>query len=165
AEILGAETMFLGMDERIVDDTPTRNAIINAIRWANPDVIFTHWPYDSSVDHHIIGQIVFESLLCLNWRNQLTEYTSISKLLKVLFCDQDEAYNYQPEQYEDITAQMEKKKQMLACQKSQVELEQDYMRVTVVLGAFRGLQSVYVYAEGFKAHMSFENPPDYKMLP
>lgn len=65
----------------------------------------------------------------------------------------------------DITAQMEKKKQMLACHKSQVELEQDYMRVTEVLGAFRGLQSGYVYAEGFKAHMSFENPPDYKMLP
>lgn len=165
AEILGAETMFLGMDERIVDDTPTRNAIINAIRWANPDVIFTHWPNDSSVDHHIIGQIVKESLLCLKWKNQQTEYPPISKLPKVFFWDPNGGFNFQPEQYVDITAQMEKKKQMLACHKSQVELEQDYMRVTEVLGAFRGLQSGYVYAEGFKAHMSFENPPDYKMLP
>lgn len=165
AKILGAEIRFLGFDERIVDDTPTRNAIINAIRWADPDVILTHWPDDSSVDHHIIGRIVKESLLCLKWKNQETEYPPISKLPKVFFWEPNGGFNFQAEQYVDITDQMERKRNMLACHKSQVELEQDYMRAIEVMGAYRGLQSGCAYAEGFRAHMSFENPPNYKLLP
>ena len=60
---------------------------------------------------------------------------------------------------------MDLKKEMLACHKSQIELEQDYMRVVDVLSAFRGLQAGCLYAEGFIAHNSFENPPNYKLLP
>jgi len=74
AKKMGAEIMFLGLDERIEDNNVTRNAIINAIRWANPDVILTHFPGDSSIDHAIIGTIVKQSLLCLKWKNQETYY-------------------------------------------------------------------------------------------
>lgn len=165
ANILGAEIKFLGFDERIVDNSETRDAIVNIIRWADPDVIFTHWPEDSSVDHHIIGNIVKQSLLCLKWKNQETEYPPISKLPKVFFWEPNGGFNFQPEQYVDISDVMDKKRSMLACHKSQVELEQDYMHAIEAMGMFRGLQSGYKYAEGFKAHMSFENPPDYKVLP
>ncbi len=165
ASILGAEVMFLGLDERIEDTTAVRNSIINAIRWANPDVILTHYPDDASIDHHITGKIVKEALLCLKWKNQETEYPPITKLPKVFFWEPNGGFHFQPEQYIDISSQMEKKRQMLSCHKSQVELEQDYMRVIEIMGAYRGLQSGYEYAESFKAHMSFENPPDYKMLP
>lgn len=165
AAVAGAETLFLGMDERIVDDNPTRDAIVNAIRWADPDVIFTHWPDDSSVDHHVIGTIVKQALLCLKWKNQRTEYPPISKLPKVFFWEPNGGFHYQPEQYVDITDQMERKRAMLACHKSQVELEQDYMHAIEAMGMYRGLQAGYAYAEGFKAHLSFENPPDYKLLP
>ncbi len=165
AKIAGVETKFIGLPERIVDDNPTRDAIINVIRWANPDVVFTHWPDDSSVDHHIIGNIVKQALLCLKWKNQQTEYPPIDKLPKVFFWEPNGGFNYQPEQYVDISAQMEKKRSMLACHKSQVELEQDYMHCIEAMGMYRGLQAGCAYAEGFKAHLSFENPPDYRLLP
>ena len=165
AKLMGAEIMFLGFDERILDGHEERNAIINAIRWANPDVIFTHDPTDNSIDHAVVGDIVRHSLLCLKWKNQETEYPPISKLPSVFFWETAGGINFQPQQYVDITNYMEKKSALLACHKSQVELEQDYMRLIECQGAYRGMQSGCEYAEGFRAHISFENPPNYKLLP
>jgi len=165
ADMMGAEVIFLDFDERIIDGHDERNAIINAIRWADPDVIFTHDPTDNSLDHNVVGNIVSHALLCLKWKNQKTEYPPISKLPAVFFWETAGGLNFQPQQYVDITDYMEKKRELLSCHKSQVELEQDYKRLIEVSSAYRGMQSGYRYAEGFRAHMSFENPPNYKLLP
>lgn len=83
----------------------------------------------------------------------------------MFFWDPNGGINFQPEQYVDITEVFDKKRELLACHNSQIELEQDYMKAMEILSSFRGLQARCMYAEGFKAHNSFENPPNYKLLP
>lgn len=59
AEILGAEVRFLRFDDQGLQDTPeTRRAVINTIRWANPEVIFTNPYWDASTDHAVTGKNV-----------------------------------------------------------------------------------------------------------
>ena len=61
---LEAKVKFLRFDDEELRDTPeTRNAFLNAIRWANPDVILTHSPADTSTDHAATSKLITEVLL------------------------------------------------------------------------------------------------------
>lgn len=168
AEMLGCPIMFLDFDERIEDNTNTRNAIINAIRWADPDVIFTQNPACSSVDHAITGTIVKQSLIALKWAKCKTEYPPTNKQPSVFFFETNGGFNFQPDCYIDITDEMEEKRVALRNHKSQVELGQDdvsIMDIMEISSAYRGMQSGCRYAEAFAAHRAAENVANYKLLP
>ena len=64
AKFLDAEVMFLRYEDESLFDTPeTRRSVLTAIRWADPDVIFTHHPRDWSTDHNVTAKLVTEVLL------------------------------------------------------------------------------------------------------
>lgn len=64
AAMLGAELKFLRYDVQLLTDTPeVRREILNAVRWADPDVILTNYPGDNSTHHAITGRIVGRVLL------------------------------------------------------------------------------------------------------
>ena len=70
AKIYDGQVRFLRFDDQFLLDTPeTRRAVLNAMRWANPDVILTHYPGDSSTDHEVTGKLV--SLLQLSLPGKL----------------------------------------------------------------------------------------------
>ena len=49
AALYGAEVRFMrNDDERLLDTNETRTQVLDAMRWADPDVIFTHFPEDES---------------------------------------------------------------------------------------------------------------------
>ena len=71
AALFGAEVRFLrNDDERLLDTNETRTQVLDAMRWADPDVIFTHNPADESTDHAMTSKLVREMLLSLPGKNQ-----------------------------------------------------------------------------------------------
>ncbi|MBP1993205.1 PIG-L deacetylase family protein [Paenibacillus eucommiae] len=172
AKFLDAEIRFLRFDDqRLIDSLELRRDVINAIRWANPDVIFTHYINDVSLDHAVTGKVVTEVMLSLPGKNIMADEPPISKAPSLFFFDTDVGLNFQPEIYVDISNEMESKREAFSKHKSQNEWMENFMKDTRFdafmeqLSAFRGLQAGFPYAEGFIGHRIHGYLPNYRLLP
>src|SRR4030095_16731431 len=62
AAIIGARLLCPGiMDEHVFPNEAQRRVMIDLLRQADPDVIFTHSPTDYHPDHRHLTQLVFDS--------------------------------------------------------------------------------------------------------
>jgi len=171
AKLLEAQVRFLRYDDELLLDTlEARRKIINAMRWAQPDVILTHYPDDPSTDHTTTGTIVSKLMLSLMGKLIPADEPPVTKKVSLFYFDNAAGINFQPEAYVDITDTLEMKQQMLAKHKSQVEWMgcfgkdelQDYLKT---IARFRGIQAGCEYAEGFRAFRIFGYMPNFKLLP
>jgi LmbE family N-acetylglucosaminyl deacetylase len=162
---------FLRYDDEELQDTPeTRRAVLNAMRWADPDVIFTHFPDDPSTDHGMTGKLVSEVLLSLPGKLMRADEPPIDKKPSVFYWDTAAGINFLPEVYVDISEVMELKIEALAQHKSQYAwmgvFEQDNLsNFCRTQFRFRGSQAGCKYAEGFRAHRIHAYMPNFKLLP
>ncbi|MDI4645857.1 PIG-L deacetylase family protein [Cohnella hashimotonis] len=171
AKILGADVRFLRFDDQGLQDTPeTRRAVINAIRWANPDVILTHSPEDPSTDHAVTGKIVSEVMLSIPGKLIPADEPPIAKNPS-LFCYTPAAgIGFLPEVYVDISDVFPLKKEALTKHTSQfnwmdVYQSHNLLSIMEISDKFRGLQAGYEYAEGFRAFRIHGYMPNFKLLP
>ena len=178
-EHYGAEAMFLRFDDEGLLDTPeTRRAVLNAIRWADPDLILCNPPWDPSPDHGMTGKLVTEVLLCSGGKLHPSDYPPIKKVPSVFFYCEDGAQNIKPDIYVDITGQIEEKAQMVLLHKSQFswigdvrgstddeEAKSYFSDLCLTKSRYMGIQADCDYAEGFIAHMILGYAPNYKLLP
>lgn len=171
AKFYSAETRFLRHnDEGLLDSEEVRREIINIIRWADPDVIFTNYPGDMSTDHRTTAEIVGKVMLSLPGKNVPSDEPPISKSPSLFYWDTAAGVGFHPEVYIDITEEWEEKMKALACHKSQYAWMDtfqlhgftDHCRI---LGEFRGLQHGCKYAEGFRAFRIHGYMPDFSLLP
>ena len=110
AKPLDAKVKFLRFDDEGLQDTAeTRKAFLNAIRWANPDVIFTHNPKDTSTDHAMTSKLITEVLLVVGGKLVPTEEPPITKVPSVFFWDIPAGFKFDPQIFVDITDVMEEK--------------------------------------------------------
>lgn len=172
-EYYGAQTMFLRFDDEGLLDTPeTRRAVLNAIRWANPDLILCNPPWDPSPDHGMTGKLVTEVLLSAGGNLHSSDYRPISKMPSVFFYNKDGMMDFSADIFVDITDVMDIKRKLCTMHTSQYEWiaatsgSNDYFeRVCETYSRFAGLQADCDYAEGFIAHMVLGYAPNYKLLP
>jgi len=62
AAVLGARLLWPGItDELVFPNEAQRRVMIDLVRQADPDVIFTHSPTDYHPDHRYVSQLVFDS--------------------------------------------------------------------------------------------------------
>lgn len=108
-------------------------------KW-KPDMILTHFPYDTHHDHRIISQASLEA----------GRY-----IPTILFYESASTRNFDPTHYCDITDVIDKKIKIMKCFKSQ----QDVIGISdgkavITLAEYRGYQSKlrFKYAEAFKAY-------------
>ena len=88
AEFYNAEVRFLHYDDEGLQDTPRlRRDIINSIRWADPDVIFTNYPGDMSTDHNKTAEVVGRVMLSLPGKNVPADEPPISKSPSLFYWD------------------------------------------------------------------------------
>ena len=164
AKYLDAEVMFLRFEDESLFDTPeTRRAVLTAIRWADPDVIFTHNPRDWSTDHNITAKLVTEVLLSVGGKLHNADLPPIQKQPHVFFegnkC------------FVDITQQMETKMKMLRTHRSQIGWMEtfydgnDFTEHIEAQCKMFGMWSGSTYAEGFDAHKILGYCADYRLLP
>ena len=173
AKYYDAQVRFMRFnDQRWFDTEEGRIAVLDTMRWANPDVIFTSWPGDPSVDHHITGQMVADLLLSLPGKLLPANETPIQKVPSLFFGEIGQA-EFVPEVYVDITEEFDDKVKALMCHKSQYEWMRrigslkdfDIGEMPRIVSAFRGHQISCKYAEGFRAHRIHGYMPNFKLLP
>jgi len=171
AKVYGAEVRFLRFDDEGLQDTPeVRRAVIDAIRWAAPGVIFTHLPGDPSTDHNVTGTIVARVLLSLPGKNIPASEPPLAKAPSLFFWDTAAGLHFEPEAYVDISETMDEKLRALALHKSQFAWMSNFQASSLtehsrIVAAFRGVAVGCAYAEGFRAHRVHGYMPDFKLLP
>ena len=173
SEYYGAETMFLRFDDEGLLDTPeTRRAVLNAIRWADPDLILCNPPWDPSPDHGMTGKLVTEVLLSVGGQLHDSDYPPMTKQPCVFFYSKDAQLDFPADIYVDITDYMDTKRKLCTMHTSQYEWiaatsgSDDYFeRACEIRSRYAGLLADCPYAEGFIAHIVLGYAPNYKLLP
>ena len=171
AKVIGAETLFLPFDDEILVDTPqTRKAFLDALRWAQPDIIFTHDPSDPSPDHWMSSRILTSVVLCLGSKLIPSERPPVDKSPSIFFWDNGAGVNFVPEVYVDISDFMDMKIDSISKHESQLEWMRNFMKDDLfetfrVISRFRGIQAGCKYAECFRAFRLRGRMPDFKLLP
>jgi LmbE family N-acetylglucosaminyl deacetylase len=171
AKMSKAQVRFLRYDdEGLVETSEVRRNVLNAVRWADPDVVFTHFPGDMSTDHNVIGTLVSRILLSLPGKNVQADVAPIKKAPSLFYWDTVAGIHFDPEVYVDITDVMDKKLKAVSCHKSQFDWMATFQTQTLsdfcrVINEFRGLQSGFKFAEAFRACRVHGYMPNFKLLP
>ena len=165
AKTLDAQVRFMRFEDESLFDTPeTREAVLTAIRWADPDVIFTHHPGDYSTDHNMTSKLVTEVLSGAGDDLQSAKPLPERKKPQVFFCNGTTALV-------DITEQIDTKIEMLRKHKSQAGWmatflpEDDFVEQIKAIDHMKGMWGSYRYAEGFDAYQVPGYCADYRVLP
>ena len=170
AKTYDAEVRFLrNDDERLLDTNETRTQVLDAMRWANPDVIFTHSPIDESPDHWMTSHLVRAMVLSLPGINQQASEKPCDKHVSVFTWEPSFGVNNLPEAYVDISEEFDAKYEAIQHHESQ----KAYMDVfgsklgedMRIFNAFRGLQYGCTYAECFSSYKIHGYMPNFKLLP
>lgn len=171
AKLIGAT--YHCLDERdgfIVYDRPTIQKAVDLFRRVAPGLVFTHALRDYMMDHEMSALVARAASFLHGAPNAsafpLKENTGVPYLY---YCDPMEGldpYGQQvvPTTYIDISAQLGKKAEMLACHESQREWLRSYHGVDEYLDSmrrlarFRGAQIGIASAEAFVQHRGHAYP-------
>jgi N-acetylglucosamine malate deacetylase 1 len=171
AKLYGASVRFLRYnDEGLVDSEQLRRDVVSAMRWADPDVIFTNFPGDMSTDHNVTGTVVGRMMLSLPGKNVPADVPPITKVPSLFYWDTGAGLHFEPEAYVDISATVETKLKALAMHQSQFAWMSTFQSASLtdhsrILAEFRGLAIGCRYAEAFRAYRIHGYMPDFKLLP
>ena len=170
AKIYDAEVRFLrNDDERLLDTNETRTQVLDALRWADPDVVFTHNPEDESPDHWMTSHLVRAMILSLPGRNQQSHEKPCNKHVSVFTWENGFGVNFLPEVYVDISEEFDEKIRAISFHKSQFAYMSDFGASlgddVRACARFRGIQCGCKYAECFRAFRIHGYMPDFKLLP
>lgn len=171
ANLYGATVRFLRYnDEGLIDSEELRRDVLSAMRWADPDVIFTNYPGDMSTDHNVTGTVVGRVMLSLPGKNVPAHEPPITKAPSLFYWDTGAGLHFEPEAYVDITETMATKLKALELHESQFAWMSTFQAASLtdhcrILGEFRGLAIGCRYAEGFRAFRIHGYMPDFRLLP
>ncbi|MHB1455487.1 MAG: PIG-L deacetylase family protein [Armatimonadota bacterium] len=171
AKLLDAQVRFLRFDdEALINNEESRRAVINAMRWAKPDVILTNYPQDPSTDHGTTGRLVTDLILSMPGKNVPADEPPVAKKISVFYWDVPGGIDFLPEVYVDISGVLPLKLEALSKHRSQVDwmanfTDDDFLEYCTTLARFRGIQAGCRYAEGFRALRIHGFMPDFKLLP
>jgi LmbE family N-acetylglucosaminyl deacetylase len=172
AETLGAAD-FIGLDEddeMLFENERTRLKFVDAIRRAKADLIVTHNADDYHPDHIACSHLATNARIVSAVRLIETDHPPVAKIPELYHMDSAAGMNFHPQEYVDISDQMELKRKALAKHESQnawiqAILGQDLPALMERQTSFRGLQAGVSYAEGFLRPIAFPRSPAKNLLP
>jgi LmbE family N-acetylglucosaminyl deacetylase len=139
-KILGVRPVFAGqVDGATVVDAKAAQALGRIIGGIAPDVLLTHWPIDSHLDHQAASILTYRAWLAGGQRAELF-YFEVNQ--------GEQTMGFRPTDYVDITPVREKKKAALFAHKSQ-DGESIYSRHHGPMEEFRGREAGCAAAEAF----------------
>jgi len=170
--LIGATLIWMDYDDEwLFNDRPTRARFIDAIREANPDVMFIHGPTDYHPDHRAAGQIAEDARIPASVRLVETSLPHIEKAPHVFYMDNPTGIGFEPEAYVDIASVMELKREMLRKHHSQdawIRAIYDGASITDILdknAANRGAAAGVPFAEGFREVKTYPRTGSFALLP
>lgn len=162
AEIIGAEYICLDYDdEMFFEDKSVRLAFIDLVRYANPDIILTHYPEDYNPCHELTSKIISDIAIMGPIPKLVTSNPPTEKIPRIYYWEPVHGIRFQPTEYVDITKKFDKKKEMLSQHRSQMEWMTDlykdnykedtssFFDMITITSLYRGMQAGVKYAEGF----------------
>lgn len=108
-------------DEYLIDSEEVRNAFIDAVREAKPDLIFTTYRHaDYNPDHEITGYMAFIARINATIPLIKTAHEPHTKIPPMFYCPPTgHFWNFKPDYFVDISEEIEMKKKMWDCHVSQ----------------------------------------------
>lgn len=138
--IIGAKPVFAGQIDGSTEVTRERvNAMTALLNTEAPDVVFTHWPIDTHMDHEVASLLTIRA------------YVATNRRFPIYFFEVDagaQTMGFAPAQYVDITKVREQKKSALFAHKSQ-NGERIYSEHHEVMENWRGREARVTAAEAF----------------
>jgi len=138
--IIGAKPVFAGQIDGSTEVTRERITAMTVLLDAEaPDVVFTHWPIDTHMDHEVASLLTIRAYVATNLR------------FPIYFFEVDagaQTMGFAPAHYVDITKVREKKKSALFAHKSQ-NGERIYSEHHEVMENWRGREARVAAAEAF----------------
>ena len=168
---LGATYICLNEQDEYLYDTPElRLRLIDAIRRCGADVIFTHYSPDYNVDHMRVNELVRQCAMHSIFPMTHTGTPPLAATPAVFQVESSSGFEFEPTHYVDITAQIERKRELARCHKSQ----DDAFRAALHKGLddwicensrYRGAQTGVEHAEGFRPMLARGLVKPYAILP
>ena len=153
----GAEYINLGEQDEFLYDTPdVRMAIIEAIRRAHADIIFTHYEQDYNLDHITVSSLTRHCAMQVCLPVLPTRSSPLAQPPAIFMVEPAGPFAFTPSHYVDITAFQSEKAKLLQHHVSQNEAMTQAAGVRSGLedlcarvASFRGWQVGCRYAEAF----------------
>jgi N-acetylglucosamine malate deacetylase 1 len=137
--VLGAKPKFFPYaHEKLVADEATLKEVATWLKTVKPDILVTHWPLDTHLNHHVVSSLVWQ---CYQRKGGWNLY-----FFEVMTDQQ--TIGFTPDLFFDITSVRDMKKRSLDAHKSQGadEIWQVHERMHRRRGAECGVE----YAEAYK---------------
>jgi len=139
-KIIGARPLFAGQIDGAADFTRPRVDELQKLLAAEaPDLVFTHWPIDTHMDHQVAGLCTIRACMVLPHRPQLYFFEVDSG---------SQTQGFTANTYVDITTVLEKKKTALFAHVSQ-DGQGIWRQHHEIIAAWRGREAGVAAAEAF----------------
>ena len=173
AAVIGAKLLWPGvMDEHVFPNESQRRLMIDLIREADPDVIFTHSPDDYHPDHRYVSQLVFDSYFQKGLPHIPNQSRPACRFggTQIYHMDTIAGIGFHPTEYVDITSVIDTKRQMLRSHESQFSsiselASRNIEQVMEIQARFRGLAGDCGFAEAFCRLESWQRGLSRRLLP
>ena len=170
--LAGIEVIYGGFDDLDIFDNnrAARDKMVEVIRYADPDVIITHNPDDYMPDHTAVSRLVFDASFAATLPNYPPKTDKPAKLVPIYYMDTLAGVNFVPEEFVDITDEIDLKIKMLNCHESQIVWMRDHDHIDFpdmvrTCSRYRGYQCGAAYAEGFRPYTVYPRMAARNLLP
>ncbi len=164
AEIVGAASFHhLGMHDGASDVTPDRRRdIVNLVRRVRATVLLGHPPVDYHLDHRNASELVYQARCAAAMRNFADE-PPLPATPHLAYFDTEQAVDFEPQVWIDISDHIDVKRRMLAAHESQLDLMakmygEDMIEMVDRHARFRGGQRATRYAEAYRGSGTYPEP-------
>jgi len=171
AEALGGRYICMGQpDEYMRDTDEARNQLVDILREAQADVVFTLPPVDYNIDHMVASQLTHHAVMLAPVSTIFTDHDPLPTTPVMYYMDSAVGLDWQPTQYVDISDVWEQKCDLLRMHASQMLNAErfgglDLVQLSQIVGAYRGMQCRVAYAEGFKPTLAWPRVRAGSVLP
>jgi LmbE family N-acetylglucosaminyl deacetylase len=148
-EILKARPVFAGqIDGSTEVNLAGYEEFDRLLRAERPDLVFTHWPIDTHLDHRATSLLVFGAWLRAGKKFALYYFEVLSG---------EQTSQFWPTHYVDITSTEARKR--AACLAHRSQEPEEFYAYHDAMNRFRGMESGHKYAEAFVRHVQNANKP------
>ena len=170
--LAGIEVISAGFNDldMFSDNKKSRGAVVDVIKYADPDFIFTHNPDDYMPDHVAASKLVFDASFAATLPNYRSKEPNPAKLVPIYYMDTLAGVNFVPDEFVDISEEIDLKLKMLECHESQIKWMRDHDGIDFpdmvkTCSRYRGYQCGAGYAEGYKMCKAYLKGTTKRLLP
>ena len=172
AHAMGAEYRCLGeTDEAPYDTWATRLKMIEAVRWARPDVVFTHFERDYNLDHTTTSALVFQGTLLSAIASVTTESPALAHVPPIFYVDPGPGFGFEATAFVAIdSALVPEIRRLMGLHESQMAVSQrllgrDYRDEIEARLRATGERVGVPHAESFRPCLASRRVPLARLLP